>query len=343
MRGEASARQIRVLVFVAALAPIVALPGLVAQKGGALGWLAPIAAIPLVVMGFFLFRALGPEGLAATLRERWGWLGRVVSVLYYLWAMALAALTAGQCVDRLGRTDYANASPWLLSLALGVAAWYLTAHGRGAFLRAVEIFYLILLVALGLFFILGVWNLEPENLRPQAVGEAAGVFSGLLPTMGTLAVGSLAAFFPREERSAKRKGWAAVWWCLAAGGVCLLVIGTLGSKLTAELPLSFFVALQGIGLPGGFQRLEGLGTAVWVLSDLTLLGAAALAGRLLAGDRKWGVWPVLLAGLVGGGLLTGKNTEPFMGPILWLELVFGAALPIFLWLTPKKNRKRKKA
>lgn len=336
MKGEASARQVRVLAFVAALAPIVTLPGLVAREGGALGWLAPVLAIPVVTLGFFLFRGLGPQGLGQALTERWGRLGRLCALFYYLWMMALAALTAGQCVDRLGRTDYAQVSPWLMSLALGVAAWYLTAHGRGAFLRAVEIFYLILLAALGLFFVLGIWGMEPENLRPQDWGEVSGVFSGLLPTLGTLAVGSLAAFFPRERRSEKKKGWAAVWWCLAAAGVCLLVTGALGGTLAGRMPLAFFLSLQGIGIPGGFQRLEGLGTAVWVLSDLTLLGGAVLAGRLLAGDRGWAAWPVLLAGVLGGGLLTGENTGPFMNAVLWVELAFGGGIPLLLWLTPKK-------
>lgn len=336
MKDEASARQLRVLAFVTMLAPIAALPGLVAKTGGALGWLSPVLAVPLVVLGFFLFRALGPEGVPATLRTRWGWFGRLVSGFYYLWAMALAALTAGQCVDRLGRTDYADLTPWLLSLALAVAVWYLTARGRGAFLRAVEIFYLILVAALILFFVLGVWGVEVKNLVPKGKGEAVGVFSGLLPAVGTFAVGSLAAFFPRERPAEKRGGWAPVWWCLAAAGVCMLVIGALGGELAGRLPLSFFLALQGIGVPGGFQRLEGLGTAVWVLSDLTLMGAAALAGRHIAGDRRWGTWPVLLAGVLGGAWLTGENTAPFMQVILWAELIFGAGVPLLLLMTPKK-------
>lgn len=336
MKDEASARQIRVLAFVTVLAPIAALPGLVAKAGGALGWVTPLLAIPLVVLGFFLFRALGPEGVPTTLRIRWGWLGRLVGALYYLWVMALAALTAGQCVDRLGRTDYADLAPWLLSLALLVVVWYLTARDRGTFLRAVEIFYLVLVAALILFFVLGIWGIKTKNLAPQEGDEVVGTFSGLLPTVGTFAVGGLAAFFPRNRPTEKKGGWAPVWWCLAAAGVCMLVIGTVGGGLAGRLPLSFFLALQGIGLPGGLQRLEGLGTAVWVLSDLTLMGAAVLAGRHIAGDRRWGAWPVLLAGALGGGLLTGKNTAPFMGAILWVELIFGVGIPLLLLMTPKK-------
>ena len=342
MKDVGSARQIRVLAFVAMLAPMGALPGLVAQAGGGLGWLAPIAAIPLVAAGFFLFRSFGPEGLGETLRARWGRLGRLAAIPYYIWMVALAALAAGQCVDRLGRTDYADLSPWLLSLALAVVAGYLTAGGRGTFLRAAEIFYLILLAALILFGVLGLWGIEPENLAPRSGEEGMGVWKGVIPVLGTMAAGIPAAFFPRAEVSAPRKGWTAVWWCVAAAGICLLVIGTLGGALAAEMPLGFYLALQGVGLPGGFQRMEGLGTAVWVLSDLALIAGAVLAGKAIAGERRWAGWPILLAAAIGGGCLTAEHTATMGSGILWAELALGGGIPLLLAVTPKKFYAKKR-
>lgn len=336
MEDKASGRQLRVLVFTALLAPIAGLPAIAGR--GPLSWLAPILAMPLVVLGVALLRRLGPAGLGTALRERWGWFGSATALVYYLWAGALAALTVGSCVDRLGRTDYAQLDPWLLSLALGVVTWYLVARGRGAFLRAVELFYLVLLATAVLVGALGAWGMDWASLVPREIGDVAGAFEGILPTLGVFSVGALACAFPREDVEGKAALRAPVWWCLAAALLCLLVTGTLGPDLTRELPLPFFLTLQGVGVPGGFQRLEALGTAVWVLSDLALYGMAALAGKALLGDRRWGAWPILAAGALGGGLFARETVAAGASWLFWIGLALGAGVPALLWCTRRGKK-----
>lgn len=100
--GAVSYRQVWVGVFVAALAPAATLPSLTARLGG-WGWLGVALTALAAPVYARLIRGLGPGGLGAALKERWGWLGRCLLAVYYLWAMALAALTAGECVDQIGR------------------------------------------------------------------------------------------------------------------------------------------------------------------------------------------------------------------------------------------------
>lgn len=333
MEEKCSARQLRVSAFGALLAPASALPGALA-RGGALGWLAPVLTAPLVLLLIWRLGALGGDGMAAALVRRWGRLGRALLPLYYLWALALAALTAGRCVDRLRRTDYLDAPNWLLALALTAVTAYLIYKGPGAFLRAAEIFFLALVAALALFFALGAANLRGDNLAPTGLGDAAGALEGVIPTAATAAVGTLAAFLPhRPERTGTGGSWRwGLAWCLSAAGLCLLVIGALGAPLTARAPLPFFLALQGLGFPGGFQRLEALGTAVWVLSDLVLLGLAALAARTIAGDRAWAGTPALAAALLGGCFLSDARAGGAEAALLWVGLVLGILLPLLLSL-----------
>lgn len=327
---EHSARQLWTALFVALLAPASALPAALSQGGGALVWLAPLLIFPGALAVLWAVGRLGSQGLAAAWRGR----GPLLT-LYYLWAMALSALTAGGCVDRLHRTDYGEAPAWLLSLALFLAAWWLTRRGPAAFFRAAQIFFLALVVVTALFFALGLARLRPENLALQGGGtEVPALGRGLFPAAGALAVGTLCAFFPWRKEPEGSRGWR--WlagWCAVAALLCLLVLGALGPELTASAPLPFFLTLQGLGLPGGLQRLEALGTAAWTLSDVTLLALAALAGREMAGARNWALWPVLLAGLVGGALLPNRLVAAF-GPWLWgIDLVLGAAVPLVcaLW------------
>ncbi len=331
-----SGRQLWVSVFVGLLAPAAALPAVLA-RGGSLGWLVPVAVFPLGLLVLWRVRRLGEEGLAQA------WRGKgVVLTLYYLWAVAVAALTAGSCVDRLGRTDYVSAPGWLLSLAiLGVTA-YLVRKGPAAFFRAVQIFFLALVVVLALFFALGLTNLNGDNLAPGDWGEAGGLWQGVGGAGATLAVGVLAAFFPRKKEPGSSPGWR--WlggWCLTAAGLCLLVLGALGPKLAARAPLPFFLALQGLGFPGGFQRLEALGTAAWALSDLALLGLAALAGREMAGRRDWAVWPVLLGGFLGGCFLPNGAVTKAQPWLLGANLLLGGLLPVLLSLGAGKGRRER--
>lgn len=336
---KCTVRQVWVAVFVALLAPASALPGVLAQ-GGALGWLVgPVLTFPVALFVVWRIKRLGDNGLAAVCK---GWTGRVVLTLYYIWALGLSALTAGSCVDRLGRTDYLEAPRWLLALMLAAVAAYLVYKGRGAFFRSAEIFYLALLVVLALFFVLGAADLRVENLTPGGWGEWKGAAAGTVSVSGSLAVGVLAAFFPREKpERGTSPGWR--WlagWCAVAAGLSLLVIGALGAKLAARAPLPFFLTLQGLGFSGGFQRLEALGTAAWVLSDLALLGLAALAGQEMAGGRRWGAALPLVCAFGGGCVLSNDMVRGAQAVLLGANLALGGALPVLLSLGASGREKR---
>lgn len=321
-----SVRQLGTAFFVALLASASALPTVLAQ-GDVMGWTGPLLVLPVGLLALWAFRRLGPAGLAGALRGKWPLL-----TLYYLWAAALAALTAGSCADRLSRTDYAEAPSWLLSLAIGGVAAYLTAKGPAPFFRAVRIFFLALLVVLALLLVLGATTLEPGNVAVSRADQIPGALRSVFPAAGSLAVGALAAIFPRQEGPGLGKGWRwLLLWCAVAAGLCLLVLGALGPKLTARAPLPFFLALQGLGFPGGFQRLEALVTAAWVLSDVTMLGLSALAGRELTG-KSWAIWPILLAGFAGGCLLPNAAVAAAGGWLWGANLALGVGGPILLAL-----------
>lgn len=340
VEGKCSVRQLRVAVFVALLAPASTLPGLLARYG-ALGWLGPVAALPVILLAAWRMGKLGGEGLAAGLKRRWGWLGKGLLTLYYIWALALAALTAGNCVDRLSRTDYLETPDWILSLALAAVAAYLIYKGPGAFLRAVEIFFLALLVVLALFFVLGAANLRWVNLVPTEPSELAGPLGGILPTAATAAAGALVVFLPHatEGRGEGRPWRWVAGWCGASALLCLLVQGALGAALAAKAPLPFFLTLQGVGFPGGFRRLEALGTAAWALSDIVLLGLAALAARIIGGNRPWMAAPALTAAFLGGCFLPNAQVAGLTTLFFEVNLALGMGVPVLLSLTPQGKKR----
>ncbi len=328
-----------VAVWVALLAPASALVATLARWGGSVGWMGPLTALPGALLGTWRYQKLKETGgLAQGLKKRWGFFGKALLPIYYIWAAGTAALTAGSCVDRLRRTDYGETGGWVLALALTAVTAYLVCRGPRAFLRAVEVLYLALAVVVGLFLILGAVHIRWENLRPEG-GRVWGGVAAALPVVCTLSVGGLAALLPpEEEKGAPVWGRWVTGWCLVAAGLSVVVMGALGPAVTAQGPQPLFLALQGIGGEGGFQRLEALGTAAWVLSDLTLMGLAALAGQGLAGSR-WGVWPVVACAFLGGRFLDNATVAPWGGWLQGVNLTLGGVLPILLslGLSPRKS------
>lgn len=337
---EASYRQVWVGVFVAALAPAASLPSVVARFGP-VGWLGVALIAVLAPLYLYLLKGLGTDGLGLALKTRWGSFGRCVLVVYYLWAAALAALTAGRCVDRLARTDYGELPPWLVAVVLAGVAAYLIYKGKGAFLRAVQVFFLALVVLLGLFLVLGAMNLDGENLRPESWDDVAHGLGGVWPALATVAVGALGGFLPHEARKeGESAGWRwLVLWAVAGAGICLMVMGALGAELTLRAPLPFFLALQGIGFPGGFQRLEALGTAAWALSDIALIGLAALAGEEMTGGKKGWAWPILAGAVLGGWFLPNAAVAGAQGVFFGVNVVLGLAVPLLVAVTGKRGRR----
>lgn len=338
-------RQKMAAVWAALLAPASALVATLARWGGGLGWLGPLAALPFALFGVWRYHRLGPGGICQALKTRWGGVGKALLPIYYLWAALTAALTAGSCVDRLRRTDYGETSAWVLALALTAVAAYLVCRGARVFSRAVEVLYLALAAVAGLFLALGAFHVHWESLRPEA-GRAAGAVGAALPVLCTFAVGGLAAFLPREggENGPKEAEKRTVWprwvagWCLVTAALGAVVMGTLGPAVTAQGPQPLFLALQGLGGEGGFQRLEALGTAAWVLSDLILIGLAALAGQGLAGERPWGAWPVAACAFLGGCFLDNETVAPFGVWLQGINLALGGVLPVLLSLGQRRGR-----
>ena len=110
--------------------------------------------------------------------------------------------------------------------------------------------------------------------------------------------------------------------------------GLLRLVFSRFLIIFLLLVVQVALLVGGFHRLEALGTAAWVLSDVTLLGLAALAGREMAGGRDRALIPPLAAAFLGGCLLPNAAVEGVATFLFGANLLLGAALPVALSLLP---------
>ena len=257
--NKLSGRQLSAAVLVGGLSHAAALCG-------GLDWRWALAAIPLSLLLSWLLLRKAQRGPLF----RGGW-GRVLMVAYSCWAAVLLSRVMERTAERLERTNGVQGDAvWLLllfALPLFRMAWGKSA----AFFRAVEIFWLAILVLLAAVTLFALphaqwrWLIGPMgDWRQSAVGM-------------TVALSPVLAVLPYIY---KVEGPFRLRWQGGLGIVTALLAavtaGVLSSAVAEQVQAPFFVAS---GVLGESVRGEGLISALWLLPDL------ALAGLL---TRVWG-------------------------------------------------------
>lgn len=314
-------------------------------------WLTGILAFPvLLVMGWVFFALLrgAPEhhGLADVFQDALGpTLGKGLTIIYMVWALFTLCLEVRLYGERMLAASAKNASlPVLILILLALVLWM----GRkklAAFARAVEIFYLVLAVTLGLVLVFSVADMTPENILPIWVEDVPGLATATVVPLGITGVAVFAAFLAgrvnRKGVSGRRGvGWLAAF-CLVLAFLQLGVLTQLGPALSARLAAPFFEVARGVGVAGAFQRVESVVVALWLLSDLALLGMLIFALRAMTASvlgARWEKWvppvTVALAFVVAVFLLPSEFAaeELASGVVLLCNLVLGYAVPLLVLL-----------
>ncbi|MEG2420124.1 MAG: hypothetical protein RSB55_01140 [Oscillospiraceae bacterium] len=332
-------RQILMLVALALTVPAVALPGRLAETAGGIGWAAPLLALPGALLLAFLLGELGD--LPGALQKAWGKrAGRGALAVYLAWYLGLAALYAKGCMGRLGATGTSKVAAAAVAAAVtAVAIW----QARGklcAFCRGGELFFFVMMAAVGGVLLLSVPHIRLGYLARSA--DWGGLGKALGATLSVVSLGTLGGFLagrvtPREGDRKRRMGYAA-GICLGAALLAAAVIGRLGPTLTGELPAPFFTMVQALGVKGAFQRVEGPLAALWLLGDLALVGLLAFGGKAIAsallGDRagKLAAWGLPAVGWILGAGMTDELAIFLREGTGAVNLTLGFLVPLGTWL-----------
>lgn len=248
-----SVRQLSVAVLVGGLSHAAAF------SGGA-DWRWALAAIPPgVLLGWLLLRRVGDKPLYG------GAGGKVFAVLYCGWAVVLMSAVLHRAAQRV---QIINASRgdrvWILILITLPLLW-LSWGKAAAFFRAVEIFWLAVLVlvtAVLLFALLQIqweWLITPlGDWRQSGAAAVLSLGTGLF----------ILPYIYKVDGRMQSLGWLAG---LGLIGALLAVVttGVLSTAVAGQLKEPFFVAS---GVLGESVRGEGLISTLWLLPDLTLAG-----------------------------------------------------------------------
>ena len=352
-------RQLLSVLLAALLSPAIrVLPGGAARAAGEAGWLSPLLALPIALalcwVLFQVLAALPPgTGLAEACPLVLGKAGgKLALALCLLWGLLQLSVTVRMCGQRFLITGYRNRPVvFYMVVLLAVALWM--ARGRLAALgRAGEVFRTVLAVTLGVVLLLAAFQMEPENLFPIWTEDLPAAGAAVVPVLSLVGYAVPGAFLAGGLRRQEGDRAGALRWtarlCLLLSALLLVALGCLGPDLIARVEQPFFVMVKGIGVQGAFQRVESVVMALWVLSDLMLIGmlvlAACAVSRALFGLKRAqsAALPVVLAALAGSVLLfrDAFAVARFADGILTAgNLAFGFGLPLLLLAVGKMRGK----
>ena len=344
MKGEGKrgcSRRERLEVTAAALtAAALGLLGPMIQAGGRLGWLGPVVAAPVGLLLCALWERLGKGELSQGLEEALGVFGgRAAEILYLLWGLVLLTHGAWRYSQRLLAVYEGETVRWLfLGAALALALWL--GRGNGAvFARTGRLFFLAVTVMLGFVLVLTLPGVDWRNLWPPEGNDWKG-----LPASGALALslagyGIYALCLPRREEEGVRAWPWTLWGCGIFGAALFVVTGSFGPVLAGKMEEPFLYLLEGVQVPGAFQRGEAGLVAVLTLADLALLtllsrGCEVLWRRVM----PWWTWGGAVA-VAGAFAAAGMGWGEMKAFLLPGNLAAGFLVPVFVVLIGRARKK----
>lgn len=301
MKFQYDRRQLRAMCFVASLAPVTRLlPKAAAQLAGSASWLAPLCALPPLLLFLLILTSLMKmrregEGLGEVIMRRSGrTAGAIGLALIGSFTLFSAGFILRTGAHRLISTIYPDAGPLFFMIAMLIIGTVAALGPVKALPRASRVFAPVLLSVIVLALIFSLGSVDVRNLLPIKTQSAGKVFiSGLAVVEIYGAVLYCAAFLEDQSplqgrRFASYAGWLALI-CLLLCAFCAFIIGCYGAHLTSRMLHPFFSMIRDVTLTKTVERIEALVTTLWVLSDFViftlLLCTASHIFRLIFGFR----------------------------------------------------------
>lgn len=323
-------RQLLALLWAGLLAPAVEVLPVDAGPGT---WLSTLLAL-LVMLAVTALWSGGPRS-------------KLVLALYGIWGVFLLAVRLRGSAQRLLNAGWRDGSMTFFLLGTAALALWIGLGHRAAFGRLGQCALVILTVTAAGVLALALPKTEPGRVFPLWTQDAVPALRAAVPAAGMLSwgiyAGFLEAYVDPETRKPRRPLWWAAAGCAALSGGQFIVLGCFGPRLSARLTNPFFNLAKSVGVTGAFQRVESVVAALWMFSDIIVLGILLYAlreigGRLFPEREKQIASGALVLGALGGLTAIPAAREV----VLAGNLAFGIGIPVLLGLWKKRPKKIEK-
>lgn len=354
-------RQLIALAYIASLAPGIRLmPRYCAEYAGKAAWLAPLAALPVLIIyvwllsGFLSHRHSG-EGLGELiLRTNGKIFGGFVLAAASGFLLFCCGFILRSGAERFISTVYPAASPWsfvIVMLLLGAIA---ALGAKSALVRSAKIFAPVITAVLVLVLAFSLTDAGSASVLPISADDVGGILRAAVPMLEIFA-GMLVYASVFENESPKESGRLRAYLRLIipAGALfavlCFACVGSYGAAMTARFSHPFFSVIRNVTLFRSIEHIEAVVVALWVLPDFVvftmMLTAASHMLRLLSGyvperggarffDMKNGRWVIPICAAISLGAVFYFDANPAKLPFFSEAAVPIANMVIVLVLIP---------
>lgn len=294
-------RQLKAMCFVASLAPVTRLlPKATAQLAGSASWLAPLCALPPLLLFLLVLTALMKmrregEGLGEVIMRRAGRrAGSVGLGLIAAFQLFSAGFILRTGAHRLISTIYPSAGQWFFMATMLLMGTLAALGPVKALPRAARVFAPVLLAVMLLALVLSLDSVDARNLLPFTKTSPGELFLSSLAVVeiygGVLYCAALIEDRAplHGRRFSSHAGWLALI-CALLTFFCAVIIGCYGAQLVARFSHPFFSTVRDVTLMKTIERIEALVATLWVLSDFVifslLLCCASHILRLIFGFK----------------------------------------------------------
>jgi spore germination protein (amino acid permease) len=363
-KRQITTRQMLILLFAGTLSPTIrALPRRSAAIGGTGGWLSAVVAIvPVLLVAWAILACLRrmPKGSGlGELMERGVGKGaaRVLSGVYAGWMLLSVAAFLRIYSERFLSTTYANSSIYLFLISILLLTLWNSNGSFGAFARMGQIFFVILVITLALVLGLTASQVKAENILPLWWEDTPDILKSSIPAMGTLAYGVYLFFLGGQTKDLTENRRMVLRWTFSFGVLLtvmqVITMGVFGAPMVARMQVPFFMLTKEINLYGAMERMESMIVALWVITDVVLVGlmvraiCAALEFAFQLSDGQKLATPLVLGLLPAAVLIAASQfaLEEFCTKVLNTgNLLLAYLVPsVVCVLAAVRNRKTEKS
>lgn len=273
------------MAFVSVLSTLLHRTPEVTAKAGIVpaSWLAPIFAIvPIFTIAWVMHKLMAGrkegEGLADIFINILGTgLGKLLAIVFALWAIYYAGLILRSGGERFVSTVYRSRGPALFIIVTAIIALIGASGKLTALGSCAEIFVLFTVGIFLVFICFLTGDVRTENLLPVSYMDTVPVLKASLPSTWAISPFVFLYFLAGKVRTEERALKVTLRWLTSIIVLTLalhiIAFGSFGTRLTAEIQSAFFALARNISIFGTVRRIESVVVGVWVAADFVMIGS----------------------------------------------------------------------
>jgi len=333
------------------------IPSFVTAKAKQAGWLAPIGAllifIPLIYVLFAFADKYKDIPFPKIMEDICGiFLGKLLSVIYFIWLTILIAIYISFYNERLLSTILPNVKENLFIIIMIFCVIVALKKSFVAIVRMNEIVLpLFVIVFLGCV-LFSLPDIDVKKFLPVSRLDVIPVAKASLGITGIWCYVPLVFLFCNainNKQQIRQHAFSALSTVFILTVLLIVMcIGVLGPHIIESMPIPFFVAVRQIDLFNTIERIEAVVVSIWIFSDFMLIASFVLIALNTVGsifkldDTKAfiGVYCVFLFFL---SLYLARNLfelECFSNEVyIYLNILFAVVLPVLIFIIGRVRKK----